>query len=1098
MRTQRQVKDLREPSLMETHMTEYQRFHEDYQNTQEESVHAKAGSSSRRRRDTSESQQDAPKNRTNSHSVREFIKFELSDAKVPDKETEIFIQKQRALKQTTIPKNKSERMTGSESQQVMVTEHRYGSVRSGRSPARYEVYNQNSATKTPFKIVVPDGKPMQYKVYGSSSYNYPRYQQQLHQYSVQDTRNYYDGKANQRGFRNGKKLSDYPNKQWWLPIKKQRKRPQQQKLEQYSEQYDEPQDVSAKNQYITIQGHQLPTSYMIQGIGSTPSPAPKFAAVIYKESPNYYYPQTQPQTQTPKPITEDHARYYVNPYGHPVRVEDVQIQTSEPDKHLGTKNEYVPIRDRKVPFKQQYAPETSTQASISALSSLIGKRPIQQLQGLTQLLDLDRPQDSTSPVQFDLEEPTTQLPPPARVYQSTTVSPRPRLENVNIQFYQPKYETVVESKPLSSLSQQQLNAVYNDLVQRHRNQGQRNAQVVSTTVRPQYYQYTTPQPIQVSHSSVTVQTPSDVPYVPASHNKALLATSASYNGNSHRRPSTGTQGYPPASASVAITSTSFHGREEDKVSTDRNRHISHKKSFLKLPGFKARKTHSHELTKTRPTATRHNIFKRDLLRTRPKRRLTRQGLLVRPSGLTLPPPTPPTTKVPIINPYEHDLFTISVDDFANAFDPKGLKEAYDLIGNQDIPTNPFATAPAEGRQTDFFELEDLDVDDKAPSYLRQTVLNLREKNNDFLKTINAAIMYNDRNEEKAYQESARKNGKSLKSGSMRKFDANLNDNGSEEVEMEKEELKPSMVQSKLMSTLRNYIRRDPVKEQLLREVAAQIERQNQQEQSELEVQEEETKPQPTGPVKRPGPQYYQSRRRTKRSSGFLPFHNESTPSLGKIHVYTKTLTDPEGIHYNGSHSSDHSFDYNEDFVEEENATLSVDYEDFSDIRVKNLTNGIAPRSDYFYGDDVDGDSVNDYYTDDNIYYHDRPTHTILDNHHSESRYPSPYNTVVSPSYGHKPGPKFKLVPVTVFKKVPIDPDQDESLHIDNVNIFEGSLHGSGYRGRPRRPPKKYNKTRWHSKRRRYRYRKPSYRRRGHTSHSKLRKRFPKIKWLLEH
>lgn len=1104
---------------MESHRAEYQRFHEDYQNTEEESMRG-----NRRRRDASEHSENAH-NQTGSHTVREFIKFELSDAKVPDKETEMYIQKQRALKDgNAAPKKKpTERMSSSESQQVM----RYGSPRSGRSPARYEVYNQNSATKTPFKIVVPEGKPTQYKVYGSPSYNYPRYQQQqqqqqTHQYSVEG-RNYYGEKVNNRGFRNGKKLSDYPNKQWWLPIKKQRKRPQQQKLEQYSQQYDEPQELNDKNQYITLlQSNQLPTSYMIQGIGgSTPSPMPKFAAVIYKETPTYYYTQTQ----TPKPITEDHGRYYVNAYGQPVLVEDVQIQTSEPDKHLGTKNEYVPIGERKVPFKQQYAPETSTQASISALSSLIGKRPSQQLQGLTQLLDLDRPQDSTSPVQFEFETPTTQLPPRSRVFPSSTVS-TPRKENVNIQYYQPNYETVVETNPISSLSQEQLNAVYNDLVQRHRNQEQRNARpppstqrlTVSTTARPQYYQYTTPQPVVVSHSSVTVRTPSDVSHVQESQAKAPLPIYS-------RRPSNPVKSYPPASASVAITSTSYHGggREEEKVSTRNRNTISHKIHYRKRLASKARKTQLHELTPLTPTTTRpttattkHNIHKRDLLWTRPKRRLTRQGLLVRPRSLTVPTPSPPTTKVPIINPYEHDFYTISVDDFANAFDPEGLKEAYDAIGNQDIPTNPFATTPIEDRQQkDFYDLEDLEVDEKAPSYLRQTVLNLRHKNNDFLRTINAAIMYNDQNEEKAYKALSRKNGKSLRSGSMRKFDAILNESGSEEVEQTDEELKQAAVESKLISTLQNYIRRDPVKEQLLREVAEQINRQREQEKLEKEVKEEDVtssnedreQRRPARPTFTPPPH---GRRRTKRDTFQLPFHNESTPYLGKDNVYTKTLTDPEAIHYNGTHSTDHSFDYNDDFVEEENATLSVDYQDFFDYRIKNLTNAIAARSDYYYaGDDEDEDSVNDYYSTDNKHYNHKITYALAeDNHQSETRYPNPYKSQISPHEYQMPGQKFKLVPVTVFKKVPIEPDYDESLHIDNVNIFEGhsnSVGGGGYRihQRPRRPPKKYRNKhfRWGSRpRRRYHHhRKPTYKRRGHLPHSsKLRKKFPKIKWLLGH
>lgn len=1128
LRTQRQVQDLREPSLMESHMAEYQRTHEDYQNEEEKTNGSRRG---RRRR-------EAPKNRTESHQVREYIKFELSDAKVPDKETEIYIQKQRALKEgtvgtateTVVGKRTEKRMTNSESKQVQViSEMRYGSPRNGRSPQRY--YNHNSASKSPFKIVVPDTKPTQYKVYGSPSYNYPRYeshkqqQQQPQQQYTSDS--YFGSKTN--AFKEVKSLSDYPNKQWWLPIsKKQRQKPQSQRLEQYSEQYKDPSDLPVPSQYITLlQSNILPASYQVQGIGSSnPNPSPKFAAVIYREMPTNYY------TQTPKPITEDLGQYYVNPFGHPVRVEDVQIQTSEPDKHLGTRNEYVPIRERTVPFKAQrpfYSPETSTQASLSALTSLIGKRPIQQLQGFNQLLDLDRPQDSTSPVQFDLD-PTTPIPPPATILKATPPT-QPKHTNANIQYYQPKYETVLgDTNPLASLSQSQLNAVYNDLVHRHRNQEQRMARPPSTTARPQYYQYTTPTPIQVSHASVTLQTPIE----------GLDTRTPTPKPHYHRPRPVETKSYPPVAASMAISSTSFHRGEEDKVSTI-IRTISHKKRF---PNKRLSLKAHNEVTELTKTTTKHNIHKRELLRTRPRRRLTRQRLLVRPGPLTQPPPPPPTppmaatttiatTKVSITNPYEHDLFTISVDDFANAFDPKGLKEAFDLIGNQDIPANPFASAPAEDRQNDFHELEDLNVDERSPSYLRQQVLSLREKNNEFLKTINAAILYNDRNEEKEYKESSRKAGKSLKYDSMRKFDSRLNDNGSEEMSKEEDDeeenegvVKPSEMENKLMTTLTNYIKRDPVKEQLLREIAEQIERQKAQEEferreSEIASQEKRTR-QIQQSQRRLPPPPVRGRRLTRRDTTHLNYHNETTPIISKLHVYTKTLTDPEGVHYNGTHNTDHSFDYNDGIVEDEKATLSVDYEDFSEIQVKETTSSagshFASRSDDQQG--AEG-RVNEYFEEDeeydDIYYHDSSgryaedkqfyeespgVYAFNDGDNNDRYSVGPYGG----SYGG--GQKFKYVPVTVFKKVPVDQDDDESLHIDNVNIFESSSHGSiqgggggGYHGPPRRPPKKYRikgKGRWHSRPRPYRHRRPLHGKKRRRRPSKLRKKFPKIKWLLEH
>lgn len=1089
LRTQRQVQDdLREPSFMDSHIADYRQFHEDYQNTEEKSTNGHQI----KKRDTTANEN---RNRTG-HSVREFIKFELSDAKVPDKETELHIQKQRALKQNgspgTVPSPpQTDRMTGSESQRVQIaSEVRYGSPspRQGRSPANYEQSYSSNKHKSPFKIVVPDGKPTHYKVYGSPSYNYPRYTSQS-----QDSKAYYQSK----NYRDGKKLSDYPNKQWWLPVKSQRQRPKQQNLEQYSEQYSG--QNAAQNQYMTLlQNNQFPTSYMMHEMGgSTPSPAPKYA-VLYKQVPVYYY------TQTPKPITEDHARYYMNAFGQPVKVEDVQIQTSEPDKHLGTKNEYVVIRERKVPFKQSNTVETSTQANLNALNALVGRRPIQQLHGLTQLLGQDRPQESTSPVQFNIEV-TTPMPPSATVLRPSAVQ---QAEDVNIQYYQPKYESFdAAANPLSTLSADQLNVVYNDLVQRHRNQEQRNARPpITSTIQPQYYQYTTPRPVQVAHSSVTVQTPESSIFEEtprASFNRRPLEATKTYAATTSSSSSRG--------SGTTTTTTTYHGHEEDKVST-RKRPNSHKKRFRKRRILKEalERSDQHETNDNQAkTITKHTIHKRDLLRTRPKRRLNRQGLLIRPRHQIQAPPPPPTTKVPTINPYEHDMFTISVDDFANSFDPKGLKEAFDLIGNIDIPTNPLAEARALNNRdrSEFYDLEDLDVDQNMPSYLRQTVLHLREKNNNFLRTINSAISYNDKNEEKAYQEKSGRSGRGSLPGTMRKFDDSLNDNGSEEMITTTSEIDPSEIESKLISTLKNYIRNDPVKEQILREIneqmaqeklRAQYEKEQEQSAEESDSEEQKEVKQPRRIIPSGG------RRRTKRGTSHLPFHNDSTPHLDKTSSYTETLTDPEGKHFNGSHSTDHSFDYNDDFVDEENATLTVDYEDFSDIFVKNLTkDSAADRSDYIYGDSGEYPVNEDYFEHEEKHYPEHPpayfTHP-RDNAPSETRYPSSYKSSFGP-FDHRTGMKFKYVPVTVFKKVPIEPAEDESLHIDNVNIFEGHSHGPDYHSHghgPRRPrpPKKYRKKpMWHHSRPKKHLH--SHKRRR-PSHSKLRQRFPKIKWLLEH
>lgn len=386
------------------------------------------------------------------------------------------------------------------------------------------------------------------------------------------------------------------------------------------------------------------------------------------------------------------------------------------------------------------------------------------------------------------------------------------------------------------------------------------------------------------------------------------------------------------------------------------------------------------------------------------------------------------------HPYRNDMFSVTVDNYDQSFDPPPLREAYHFIGNRDILTNPFADVSIDKHDDPvtanaFMELADLAVAPKETSALRKAVLSLRDKNNVFLRTINAAIIYNDENEEKLTVQKSNK----------------------------------------------TRTRRDVTSTHLER------------------------------------------------------LKGEMTPNLNSTNSYTATLTDPEAHHYNGSPphrtaaAADQAFDYNDDYVLEEQGTLSAEYEDFTDLEEDGQTSNessreIHSRSDYFYRDDDDEDHDDRRYEDNSAagltsqkrYYNGRGEvvvgHDIFDEEPEAVSRPSRSSykarSAVSQRYdrdhhGEESGEKYKLVPVTVYKKVPIVDEHKgaaEGVHIDNVNIYDTHVVEHHPKHRPR---KKYRKKyKWHSQRHRHRnhhHRVPGWKRKP-----SLRKKFPKIKWLLDH